>query len=220
MIERSNNEERQRLLAGDEAASLGPDEAVELAMLTDVLGDESTWAEPRATLEDAIVQAIAAAPAESDLKEAQAARRRRPSARRWFLAPAAAAAAIAVVALVGSVGGDPSADFTAQLAATQLVPGARASAAVTRNEGGFRIALRASGLSSLPDGQYYEAWLKNSSGTSVPVGTFSSSSSPVTLWSGVSPADFPTMTITIELDDNNQASSGRVVLVGEARAER
>jgi hypothetical protein len=57
--------------------------------------------------------------------------------------------------------------------------------------------------------------LKDASGTLVPIGTFSSSDDRVTLWSGVSPAKFPTLTITIEPVDNNQASSGQRVLMGD-----
>ena len=60
--------------------------------------------------------------------------------------------------------------------------------------------------------------MKNAAGTLVPIGTFSSSDGRVTLWSGVSPDDFPTMTVTIEAADNDQASSGRRVLVGEVHA--
>jgi hypothetical protein len=59
--------------------------------------------------------------------------------------------------------------------------------------------------------------LKNAAGTLVPIGTFSSSDGHVTLWSGVSPKDFPTITVTIESPDNDQESSGRRVLVGEIR---
>ena len=36
----------------------------------------------------------------------------------------------------------------------------------------------------------------------------------VTLWAGVSPVDYPSLTVTIEAADGNQASSGRRVLVG------
>src|SRR5436305_1095044 len=64
----------------------------------------------------------------------------------------------------------------------------------------------------------YQAWLKNADGPSVRTGTFSSSNDRVELWSGVSPAQFPTMTITVEATDNDQTSSGRVVLAGPVRA--
>ena len=56
--------------------------------------------------------------------------------------------------------------------------------------------------------------MKNETGTLVPIGSFSSSDGHVTLWSGVSPDDFRTLTVTIESADNDQASSGRRVLLG------
>jgi hypothetical protein len=131
----------------------------------------------------------------------------------------AAAAVIAIV--VGALAllrSSASPDYTAQLAATNVVPGAHASADITHNNAGFRIALHAGGLPKLPAGEYYQAWLKNAAGTLVPIGTFSSSDAHVTLWSGVSPSLFHTLSVTIEKTDNNQQSSGRRVLTGEVRA--
>jgi hypothetical protein len=128
------------------------------------------------------------------------------------------AAAVAIV--VGSVmalSGGGETNFTAALAATGVAPGAHGSVDVIHNKGGFRIVLDASGLERLPDGMFYEAWLKDAAGTQVPIGTFSSSDSYINLWSGVSPATFTTLTITIEPPDNNQASSGHVVLRGDLR---
>jgi hypothetical protein len=215
MIERPNDEDVRKLLAGDAEGSLTDDEAADLSMLADLLGDQSTWAEPSAGLEDAVIRAVAAAPDAVEPAPASARpRRSRTASLRWRVASAAAVAAIAVGGILVTLGGGTSADYTAKLAATDIAPGAHASVDITRNRGGFRIALDASGLSPLPDGQYYEAWLKNSSGTLVAIGTFSSSNDDVTLWAGVSPAEYTTMTITIELDDNNQASSGHVILAG------
>ena len=51
----------------------------------------------------------------------------------------------------------------------------------------------------------------------MPIGTFSSSDGRVTLWSGVSPKEFPTITVTIEAADGDQGSSGRRVLTGDVR---
>jgi hypothetical protein len=48
----------------------------------------------------------------------------------------------------------------------------------------------------------------------VPIGSFSSSDGKVTLWSGVSPREFNTMSVTIEATDGNPDSSGKRVLVG------
>ena len=79
--------------------------------------------------------------------------------------------------------------------------------------------LDARGLPTLPAGEYYQAWLKNAEGILVPIGTFSSSGGKVTLWSGVSPQEFPTISVTIEAADGDQGSSGRRVLTGSVHAE-
>jgi hypothetical protein len=140
-----------------------------------------------------------------------------PSRRRrvgWLAAPAAAviATVIGVAALTGTTG---NADFTANLAATAAAPTARASVTITKNQAGFRVLLDAHGLPRLPAGSYYQAWLKDSHGTLVPIGTFSSSDGHVTLWSGVSPKDYTVMSVTIEAADGDQSSSGDRVLSGE-----
>ena len=48
----------------------------------------------------------------------------------------------------------------------------------------------------------------------VPIGTFNEGPK-VTLWAGVSPKIFPTLTVTREQADGDQASSGEKVLVGK-----
>ena len=79
---------------------------------------------------------------------------------------------------------------------------------------GFRVELRADDLPPLDDGRFYQAWLKGPSGA-IPIGTFSEGDgSWVTLWPGVSPEDYPELTVTIEATDGNQASSGELVLSG------
>ena len=47
----------------------------------------------------------------------------------------------------------------------------------------------------------------------VPIGTFNEGED-VILWAGVSPVDFPTLTVTREQADGDQSSSGEKVLVG------
>ena len=47
----------------------------------------------------------------------------------------------------------------------------------------------------------------------VPIGTFNEGRK-VTLWAGVSPKDFTTLTVTREQADGDQTSSGEKVLVG------
>ena len=80
---------------------------------------------------------------------------------------------------------------------------------------GWEIHLDATGLPRLDNGRFYQGWLRNSAGVLVPIGTFNQGDD-VTLWAGVSPANFPTMTITEEAADGDQGSSGQRVLVGTA----
>lgn len=211
------------MIAGERAGSLEPDEAAELALMADLLADPSTWAEPPPELEEAIVRAVAdAAPGVSTPvtpvpRDAGGRNGRRR--RRVVLSALGAAAAIALVVagVVLTTQGGTSANYEARLSATALAPGARGSADIARTDAGFRITLDAHGLPRLQHGAYYQAWLKNAAGALVPVGTFSSSNGTVTLWSGVSPRTFPTLTVTIEPADNDQASSGRRVLIGPVR---
>jgi hypothetical protein len=220
MTDRPTNEEREKLLADARGGALEPREADELALLAEVLGHSSTWAEPSTGLEDAVVRAVADAEPTTTTPRTPAARSEARRGRRRVLASVLTAAAViaTVVATVLVTRGGTSPDYEAQLAATGSAPGAQASADITRNDAGFRITLDADGLPALQAGEYYQAWSKNAAGTLVPIGTFSSSDGRATLWSGVSPEDFPTLTVTIEASDNDQTSSGRRVLVGEVRA--
>jgi hypothetical protein len=220
MTDRPTNEEREKLLADARGGALDPQEAAELELLAGVLGDSSTWAEPSAGLEDAVVRAVADAEPSSTTSRTSSARSEARRRRRRVLASVLVAAAViaTVVATVLVTRGGTSPDYEAQLRGTASARGAHASADITRNNSGFRITLDANGLLALRTGEYYQAWLKNAAGALVPIGTFSSSDGRVTLWSGVSPKDFPTLTVTIEATDNDQTSSGRRVLVGEVRA--
>jgi hypothetical protein len=226
MTDGLTNEEREALIAGDRAGLLQPDEADELAFMAELLADPSTWAEPDADLENAVVVAVAAADSESSTSAppttTRASRTAETRRRRILLSAVAVAATLAIVLGVFGVfvatRSSSSADYAANLAGTGSTPGARASAEITRTTAGFRVALDAHGLPALPAGEYYQAWLKNAAGTLVPIGTFSSSDGRVTLWSGVSPKKFPTMTVTIEKADNIQESSGVRVLIGEVHA--
>ena len=138
-------------------------------------------------------------------------RRHRP--RRFILA-GAVAASVAAVAIGLAVSSDNSTtSFQAALAPTDLAPSASGAATLEKTSSGWRIELDATGLPRLDSGRFYEAWLKNDAGTLVPIGTFNEGQD-VTLWAGVSPVDFPTLTVTREEADGDQASSGQKVLVG------
>ena len=131
---------------------------------------------------------------------------------------AAAAVIATVVATVLVTRGGTSPGLRGTARRDGIGAGAHAYADITHNDAGFEIELYAERLPALRGGEFYQAWLKNPAGALVPVGTFSSSDGRVTLWSGVSPKDFPTLTVTIEAPDNDQTSSGRRVLTGEVRA--
>jgi len=135
--------------------------------------------------------------------------------RAVVLAGAAVAAVLAIgigVSLLDSGGSAPG--FRAALAPTNLAPGARGDARLTKTSSGWRIDLSATGLPRREGNEFYEAWLRNAAGVLVPIGTFNDGRD-VTLWAGVSPKSFTTLSVTREQLDGNQASSGEKVLVGK-----
>jgi hypothetical protein len=213
----------------------GGQEVVELA----ALADGSLAPERRAELEARVAsspelaerlaeqrRAVALAQSAAAEVEAPAALRDRISAqrqvrparvsRRLVLVPAAATVVLAVaIAVASGVFGSGAAgnQFQVALASTPLAPGADGDATLTKTTSGWQIELDATGLPRLDSGQFYEAWLKNADGVLVPIGTFNEGRK-LTLWAGVSPVDFRTLTVTRERADGNQASSGQKVLVG------
>jgi hypothetical protein len=128
-------------------------------------------------------------------------------------ASATAVAAAVVIGLVVFGSATSAQRFHAALAATELAPGARGDATLTKTSSGWRIELDAAGLPRLAGGRFYEAWLRSGAGVLVPIGTFNEGRN-VMLWAGVSPKAFPTLTVTREQADGDQASSGEKVLVG------
>lgn len=149
--------------------------------------------------------------------EAQRSARTGRTPRVLALAGVVAAAAAAVaVGLVVFGSNSRGARLQAVLGPTALAPGARGEAMLTRTSSGWRIYLDARGLPRLAGSHFYEAWLGNSVGKLVPVGTFNQARS-VTLWAGVSPESYKVLTVTREQADGNQASSGERVLVGAVR---
>lgn len=137
--------------------------------------------------------------------------------RRAVLAGAAVAAvAVAgVVVVLGTLGSSPGTSrFHAALGPTPSAPGASGEANLVRTSSGWRIELNARGLPRLDGRRFYEAWLRDAAGVLVPVGTFNEGRN-VALWSGVPPTEYPTLTVTRERADGDQASSGDRVLVGK-----
>ena len=115
--------------------------------------------------------------------------------------------------------GNSPTQFKVALAPTDLAPGASGNATLTKTAAGWRIEIKVTGLPRRDHERYYEAWLKNAAGTLVPIGTFNEGPS-VTLWAGVPPTDFPTLTVTEQRVGRNQASSGKRVLSGSVDFRR
>ena len=146
--------------------------------------------------------------------EAQREARRVRAPRRLVLIGAPAIAALAVgIGVVVFASGSSGERFHAALAATNLQPGATGEATLAKTSSGWRIELDAKGLPRLAGGRFYEAWLRNTAGVLVPIGTFNEGRK-VTFWAGVSPKSFATLTVTREQADGDQASSGEKVLTG------
>jgi len=169
----------------------------------------------------ALVQSAAAdVKAPDHLRAHVEARRNVRPARRPARALVAGVAAVAVVGVVALglivFGSGTSAEqFQAALGGTPSLPGASGKATLTKTSSGWRIDLAASGLPRLDRGRFYEAWLRDGAGVLVPIGTFNDGKK-VTLWAGVSPKSFRTLTVTREQANGDQASSGEKVLVGTA----
>jgi hypothetical protein len=146
--------------------------------------------------------------------QAQRHARRVPIRPAFVLVGATATAVLAVAIGVAVFDSSSSGErLHAALAPTNLAPGASGDATLTKTSSGWRIQLAAEGLPRLDGGRFYEAWLRNGAGVLVPIGTFNEGKD-VTLWAGVSPKDFTTLTVTRELADGDQASSGQKVLAG------
>jgi anti-sigma-K factor RskA len=160
------------------------------------------------------VEAPAALRARIDARRTE---RRRPA--RGFVAVGAVATVVVVAVVVGLsvfAFGSSGQRFETALASTALAPGAKGQATLTKSPSGWRIELSATGLPRLDRGRFYEAWLRNDAGVLVPVGTFNDGRR-VTLWAGVPPTAFTTLTVTRERADGDQRSSGEKVLVGTVR---
>ncbi len=142
--------------------------------------------------------------------------------RRWvgpLLGAAAALLAVAAFSLGVRLTEDDTErppDFLIAMAATELAPGAEAVADVVATPLGTRIILDIRGLTPAPEGQYYEAWLRQSPEVGVSAGTFHlrGGDGTIELWAGVTMDAYPLITITLQEEGAGAASSGQVVLKG------
>ena len=181
-------------------------ERAEIERVQDALADPAVWTEPPPHLQEAVVAAIA--------EEADAGRRRRRM--RVVVAGVAAAVLLAVGVTVGvQLNREQPLEFSASLSGTELAPEATGDVTLTKTPSGWDIRLHATGLPRREDGEFYAAWLKDDAGLLVPIGTFNDGRD-VILWAGVPPSTFSTLTVTQEVADGDQNSSGLVVLIGQA----
>lgn len=211
----TTDDDRVAYLAGEAEADVDDVTRADLDELRDLLADSTVWAEPGPGLEDAVVAAIAAEAAQGPVVAPPAVvrtTRRRSHRTRNVLSAAAAVAVLGVggFVLVNRGDDDGATEFSL---GPDLVPGASGTAEIRQTDSGWRIDIDATGLPRLDDGRFYQAWLKSDDGVAVPVGTFNEPRD-VVLWAGVSPVRFSTLTVTEEQADGDQASSGRLVLVG------
>jgi hypothetical protein len=219
----TSDDDRIAYLAGEPAGPLTAQERSELDELRGLLGAPATWEQPDPGLEDRVVAAIAdeAQARPSRARVRRPVFRRRPIFRRPVYALAgfaAVVAAVVAIALAASNSSRAPTQFAMVVSGTPLAPGANGSATLTKTASGWRIELSATGLPHLANGRYYEAWLKNAAGVLVPVGTFNDARQ-VTLWAGVPPTQYPTLTVTRQQASGNPASSGERVLTGTVAAK-
>ena len=239
----ASDNDRISYLSGESVAPLSAEERAELDELRTLLETPAAWEEPDPGLEDRVVAAVAqevqrvkaaegggaiskdAEPTSAGVGTAETGRKarrpiwtrlrvRRPALALGGLATAAAAIAVALVIALGGTSPKPL-QFAMVVQGTSLAPGAHGNATLTKTESGWRLELSATGLPHLANGRYYQAWLKNSAGILVPVGTFNDARQ-VTLWSGVPVTQFRLFSVTRQLANGNPASSGQRVLVGVA----
>ncbi len=129
--------------------------------------------------------------------------------------------AAALILTVGVVSGlrqsNPApVTFAAELHATPLAAGASGSAVLTKTVSGWQVKFHGAGLPRRADGLFYQAWMVNSSGVAVPIGTFNEPAD-VTLWAGVPPTNFPTLEVGRGQAGVTQAVPTQVVLRGTAQ---
>jgi Anti-sigma-K factor rskA len=163
-----------------------------------------------------VLTPVGASPSGRGAHAAPPGARRRPS-RMPLLAAAAVLVLIAgVLGALVVLGGDEHHAPEFALGGTELAPGASAWATVDHQSAGVSIKLDVKGLAPAAPGTYYEAWVEGPEGK-VSIGTFHMRGGDgwIYLWSGVDPAEYPTLNVTIEREGGELGWSGQIVLHGQ-----
>jgi hypothetical protein len=209
--------------AGPAPAIADAAESSRLERTRALLDDPALWVEPSPALERRVIDAVTnpvtnavTNPVTDPVSNATPVTPVASAGRRLRNALLGAAAALLLAvgaAAVVTTHRDHPVEFAAALHGTELAPTASGSVTMTQTSSGWRIHLKATGLPRLDGGRYYQGWLKDAAGTLVPIGTFNQPAD-VTLWAGVPPSSYPTITITRQEASSGPASSGQKVLLG------
>lgn len=204
------SEERAQYLATRSGPE--PDDKERLDLIRNILGDETTWSEPPPEVADRLIAAIGAEKRSSNVEPMRHKSRRRP-----LVAAAAVGVAAVIILVAGLLGVFSTPDQqTVAIQGTDLQPGAMGEAAIRETDAGWWIRLQLADLPAADEGTYYEGWVWNDDGEGVSIGTFHlrGGEESVELWSGVDPADYPAIWVTLEDEDGDPAASDRIVMWG------
>lgn len=194
------------------ASATGPEpvDRERLDLIREILAQEVTWVEPPHEVADRLLDAVVShRGAAEPLPTA-------PS-RRWGWAAAVAGIAAAVVLVAGLLGVFSSpGERVIEIAGTDLEPSATGEVAIRETDAGWWLRLDLDDLPAAAEGSYYEGWVWNDEGDGVSIGTFHmrGGTDSVVLWSGVDPADYPAIWVTLETEDGDPAASDRIVMWG------
>jgi anti-sigma-K factor RskA len=146
--------------------------------------------------------------------------RHRPAGRWRLWLPVAAALLVVAVLSFGVLRtvSDSSAELA--LSATSVAPQAGAELRGERVGDNLKVELEAWGLPEPRVGEYYEMWYAKKGGGRISCGTFTvrpEGHTTVSMSAPASSVDYPEVEITLEPDDGDPDSSGKVVLKGSLR---
>lgn len=199
------SDERTEYLAS--AAGPPPPDGERLDAIRAILSDEPTWSDPPPAVAEGVLAAIEAESAPTGA-----------TGRGWGWI--AAAAAIILILVTAGISGvfTPSDEQAIALEGTELQPEATGVAEIRATDAGWWIRLELDNLPAADEGTYYEGWVWNDDGEGVSIGTFHlrGGDPSIELWSGVDPADYPSIWVTLEDEDGDPTASGRIVVWGRS----
>jgi len=203
-------DERADYLASGREGDISDVERLDL--VRHILAQDSTWSEPPPEVAERLLASIGVDHHPS---------RRADPGRRWWPWVAAVAVVIVLVVMAGLTGLIGSTDQQLiSVSGTSLQPAASGEASIRDTGSGWWIRLEVDGLPPADEGTYYEAWLWSDDGEGISVGTFHmrQGQAPVVLWSGVDPANYPSLWVTLEPEDGDPSASEQIVLRGRSEA--